>query len=123
MSIELTCIGKCGTSRSEVTVNYALNLKLRIMSFIIPFNVNSAASFECPISSTDIQVSFACMSDIMTERQLTGSVSELDLADCARSCGARARRERDGELGFPCIYCLACMLWIFASARQDSRSA
>lgn len=61
----------------------------------------------------------------MVERQLTSSVSELDLADCAWSfyCGARARRERDGELSSLCIYYLACMLWIFASARQDSRSA
>jgi hypothetical protein len=59
MSTELgpDCIGKCGTSRSEITVDYALNLKLRILSFVIPFNVNSAASFDCPISATDIQVS------------------------------------------------------------------
>ena len=47
----------CGTSRSQVTVDYALHLKLKILSFVIPFTVNSAASFECPISAADITVS------------------------------------------------------------------
>lgn len=32
-------------------------MQLRILSFVIPFTVNSDASFACPISGADIQVS------------------------------------------------------------------
>lgn len=37
-------------------MQYVLYLKLRILSFIIPVQTNSDASFPCPISSSDIRV-------------------------------------------------------------------
>ncbi|KAI9638953.1 uncharacterized protein MKK02DRAFT_41983 [Dioszegia hungarica] len=49
-------ISKCGSATSQdVTVQYVLYLKLRILSFVIPVTTNSDASFPCPISAADIR--------------------------------------------------------------------
>lgn len=111
-------LDKCGTSRSEVTVNYALQLKLRILSLVIPFTVNSAASFDCPISANDIQVCFR--PDLPTRSRTMCWIYANDTAHwswkwigCPQSLSMSSPRGRQSvEEYSSCVYLVAmCVRW------------
>ncbi|OWZ43379.1 hypothetical protein C356_03466 [Cryptococcus neoformans c45] len=51
-------IKKCGISggsAQDITVDYDLNLKLKILGITIDPTVSNSASFECPITASDIE--------------------------------------------------------------------
>ena len=43
----------------EITVNYDLDLHLKILGVSIQPKLSSSASFECPIKSSDLQVNLS----------------------------------------------------------------
>ncbi|KAE8542520.1 hypothetical protein D1P53_001299 [Cryptococcus gattii VGV] len=50
-------IKKCGISGSaqDITIDYDLNMKLKILGITIDPTVSNSASFECPITASDIE--------------------------------------------------------------------
>lgn len=53
---------KCGPGGSDIRINYKLNLDLRVLGVSVKPTFSDTASFECPISSSDIEVSLALAS-------------------------------------------------------------
>ncbi|XAO25632.1 hypothetical protein I312_104460 [Cryptococcus bacillisporus CA1280] len=50
-------IKKCGISGSaqDITIDYDLNMKLKILGITIDPTISNSASFECPITASDIE--------------------------------------------------------------------
>ncbi|RSH93282.1 hypothetical protein EHS25_007636 [Saitozyma podzolica] len=48
-------ISKCGSSSNQITIDYNLYLKLKILGVTISPTISSDASFACPISASDIE--------------------------------------------------------------------
>ncbi|ORX37746.1 hypothetical protein BD324DRAFT_650295 [Kockovaella imperatae] len=51
-------ISKCGVSggeKQDITIDYDLDLKLRVVGITVDPRISSSASFLCPISASDIQ--------------------------------------------------------------------
>jgi len=47
-------LSKCGSSGSDITVNYEITLGLRIVFFTVSPTISNSASFVCPLTSSEI---------------------------------------------------------------------
>nr|XP_019043544.1 hypothetical protein I302_08123 [Kwoniella bestiolae CBS 10118]OCF22474.1 hypothetical protein I302_08123 [Kwoniella bestiolae CBS 10118] len=57
-------ISKCGISggaKKDITVDYDLYLKLKILGVTVSPTISNSASFECPITASDIQAVTPCL--------------------------------------------------------------
>jgi hypothetical protein len=51
-------VEKCGTGGSDIKINYKLDLHLKVLGVSVKPTFSDSASFECPISSSQIEVSY-----------------------------------------------------------------
>jgi hypothetical protein len=51
-------VEKCATGGSDIKINYKLDLHLKVLGISVKPTFSDSASFECPISSSQIEVSY-----------------------------------------------------------------